>query len=82
MKYTKVAALLRLRDKSLSNFADYIGVSRQQIANKKKKDTFAVDEFIKLADFTDTTLCFIDNKSGDILMKFDKKEDLSNNHTK
>ena len=74
MKYTKVAALLRLRDKSLSNFADYIGVSRQQIANKKKKDTFAVDEFIKLADFTDTTLCFIDNKSGE--------EDLSNNHTK
>ena len=56
MKYTKVAALLRLRDKSLSNFADYIGVSRQQIANKKKKDTFAVDEFIKLADFTDDTL--------------------------
>ncbi len=79
MKYTKVSALLRLRDKTLSSFAAYLGVSRQQIANKKRKDSFTVDEFIRLADFTDTTLCFVDNKTGEILMKFDAKEDVARN---
>lgn len=71
MKYNKVIALLSLFGLNLSDYADYMKVAKQQITNKKKTDTFKVDEFIKLAEFTNTELCFIDKKTGKILISFD-----------
>lgn len=71
MKYNKVEALLKLKDKNMSDFAKYMNVSRQQLSNKKKNDTFRADELIQLADMTNTTLAFIDNTTGKTLIEFD-----------
>lgn len=70
MKYFKAEALLAMKGKSLSEYAEYMGVSKQQISNKKKSDTFKVDDFIKLAELTDTQLAFID-KQGKPVITFD-----------
>lgn len=35
MKYDKVKALLSLKGKNFSDYADYMNVSKQQISNKK-----------------------------------------------
>lgn len=74
MKYNKIEALLKLRDKCISDYAKYMNVSRQQISNKKKNDTFRADELIKLALFTDTRISFIDNKTGKELISFDESD--------
>lgn len=70
MKYNKVTALLALNGKNLTDFADHMGIARQQIANKKKTDSFRADEFIKLADLTGTHLAFIDD-NGKPVITFD-----------
>lgn len=70
MKYNKVVALLTLYGKNLSDYAQHMGIKKQQLSNKKKIDSFRVDEFIHLADLTGTTLAFID-KNGDTVIKFD-----------
>lgn len=74
MKYDKVKALLSLKGKNFSDYADYMKVSKQQISNKKKTDTFRADELIELADLTNTTLAFNDNETGKPLIEFDKSD--------
>lgn len=71
MKYNKIEALLKFKGLNISDFARFLNVSRQQISNKKKTDTFRADELIKLAELTDTTLVFLDNKTGKPLISFD-----------
>lgn len=71
MKYNKITALLALYGKNLSDYASYMGIVRQQIANKKKTDTFKADELIKLAELTNTQLAFIDKKTGKPVIIFD-----------
>lgn len=71
MKYNKVEALLKLKGLNMSDFAKFLNVSRQQLSNKKKTDTFRSDEFIKLAEYTNTTLAFIDKTTGKPLIEFD-----------
>lgn len=74
MKYNKVEALLKLKGLNMSDFAKYMNVSRQQLSNKKKTDTFRSDEFIKLAEMTNTTLAFVDNETGKTLIEFDSSD--------
>ena len=74
MKYNKIEALLKLKGLNMSNYAKYMNVSRQQISNKKKNDTFRADELIKLAELTDTTLAFNDKETGKTLIEFDKED--------
>lgn len=71
MKYNKVEALLKLNDMNISDFARHLNVSRQQISNKKKNDTFRADELIQLAELTNTNLSFTDKETGKIIMSFD-----------
>lgn len=75
MKYYKAEALLAMNGKTLSDYANYMNVSKQQISNKKKSDTFKVDDFIQLAELTGTQLAFID-KNGKTVITFDT-DDLS-----
>ena len=75
MKYHKIEALLKLKGLNLASYADYLKVSRQQITNKKKADSFKADDLIQLAELTNTKMCFVDEK-GDILISFNS-DDLS-----
>lgn len=74
MKYNKIEALLKLRGKNFSDYSRFMNVSRQQISNKKKTDTFRADELINLSLMTDTSLVFIDNKTGKVLITLDKDD--------
>lgn len=73
MKYNKVAALLKLNNKSMSDFARFMNVSRQQLSNKKKNDTFRADELIQVAKLTNTRLAFIDENNQPVII-FDEKD--------
>lgn len=73
MKYNKVEALLKLKDMSMSDFARFKNVSRQQISNKKKNDTFRADELIEVALLTKTRLAFIDENNNPIII-FDEND--------
>ena len=67
----KIKALLALRDLNFKNFADALGIAKQSLNNKAKSEAYKGVDLIKLADLTDTELCFIDKKTGKILISFD-----------
>lgn len=73
MKYNKIEALLKLKDMSMSDFARFKNVSRQQISNKKKTDTFRADELIEVAQLTNTKLAFIDENNNPVII-FDEND--------
>lgn len=73
MKYNKIEALLKLKNMSMSDFARFKNVSRQQISNKKKNDTFRADELIEAALLTGVKLAFID-KNNDPIIIFDEDD--------
>lgn len=73
MKYFKVEALLAMKGKNLTDYAEYMKVSKQQISNKKKTDSFKADDLIKLAELTGTQLAFID-KNSEPIIKFDSSD--------
>jgi len=81
MKYNKIEAILKLKNMTMSDFARFKNVSRQQISNKKKNDTFRADELIEVAILTKTKLAFVDENNQPLIV-FDendiKKEQLSN----
>ena len=74
MKYFKVEALLKLKGLNISDYARFMNVSRQQISNKKKTDTFRADDLIQLAELTNTQLSFTDKETGKILVSFDMED--------
>lgn len=79
MKYNKVEALLKLKDMSMSDFARFKNVSRQQISNKKKNDTFRGDELIEVALLTNTRLAFIDENNNPVIV-FDENDIKKDDH--
>lgn len=75
MKYRKIYGFLISLGKKLQDFAEHLGISKQQLSNKKNTDAFSADDLIMLADLTNTTLALVD-KNGKIVLEF-SKEDLS-----
>ena len=57
----------------MSDFARFKNVSRQQISNKKKTDTFRADELIEVAQLTNTKLAFIDENNNPVII-FDEND--------
>ena len=70
MKFNKVSGLIKMSGSNVARFASHLNVSRQQLTNKKKTDAFTADDLIQLADFTNTSLCFVDKK-GKVVLEFD-----------
>lgn len=73
MKDNKIKGLLALNNKNNSDFAEYLNKSKQFISNKMRSQVWSVDEFILLAELTNTTLAFIDNENN-VIIKFDKSD--------
>ncbi len=73
MKYNKIEALLKLKNMCMSDFARFKNVSRQQLSNKKKNDTFRADELIEVAALTNTKLAFIDENNQPLIV-FDEND--------
>lgn len=74
-KSAKIKSLLSFKSIKNSSLAEALGLARQQaLTTKYARESFTSDDLIKLAELTDTQLCFIDKKTGDILIKFDSED--------
>lgn len=73
----KIRALLELRNKSTEDVCKRLEIFNAAYYRKIKKNTFKTEELIKLAELTDTQLCFADKETGKILISFDK-DDIKN----
>ena len=73
MKYNKIEAILKLKNMTMSDFARFKNVSRQQISNKKKNDTFRADELIEVSILTKTKLAFVDENNQPLIV-FDEND--------
>lgn len=74
-KSAKIKSLLSFKSIKNSSLAEALGLARQQaLTTKYARESFTSDDLIKLAELTDTQLCFVDKKTGDILIKFDSED--------
>jgi transcriptional regulator with XRE-family HTH domain len=55
----KVKALLKLKGKSNSGLAEYLGISVQALSNKFYRDSYSGDDLIKIAVFLECELAFM-----------------------
>ena len=73
MDNKKIDNLLTLRDKNYSGLARYLGRFRQSISKTKTTGKWTGDDLIKIAEYTNTNLAYID-KDGSIITVFDKND--------
>ena len=73
MKTDKIKALLALTGKTNKEFYEYLGISRQAMYLKAKKDMYNADDLIKLCGLTNTRLAFIDQQNK-VLLGFDSDD--------
>jgi transcriptional regulator with XRE-family HTH domain len=67
----KVKALLKLKGKSNSGLADYLGISVQALSNKFYRDSYSGDDLVKIAAFLECELAFIVDNSTKIALTLD-----------
>ena len=70
MIHDKLKALITLSGQNQIDIANAWQISRQQLNNKIRLNSWKIDDLIKLADQTNTQLAFID-KNGNPIIKFD-----------
>lgn len=73
MKADKIKAMLALAGKKNKEFYEYLGITRQAMFQKQKKDIFYVDDLIKLGELTDTQLAFVDN-DNQVILRFNSHD--------
>lgn len=69
----KIKQLLLASDITQVEVAKRYGVTKQTFANKVSRETFKIQDLIKLADVTKTKLCFIDENEH-IVVRFDMED--------
>lgn len=55
-----IKAMVSLKGKTMTELAQYLGMSRQALSNKFYRDSFSGDDLLKIANFLDCKLAFID----------------------
>lgn len=69
----KVKALLQLSDSNISNYAKATNQSQPNVSNKVVRNTWTVQDFLKIAKHTNKRLAFIDENSVPIVI-FDDED--------
>lgn len=64
----KIKAFLMLNGKTLTAYAQFTNRSQPTISNKVKRCSWNINDFIKLAEFTDTKLAFIDKNDKPVMI--------------
>ena len=73
MVKNKIKQLLLATNKTQIDIAKEFDITKQTFGNKLSRETFKIQDLIKLAKATGTTLAFID-KDGDAVVKFDNED--------
>lgn len=66
----KIKGLLTIKGKNVRNYCEYLGILEQAGSRKIRTNSFKTEELIRLAELTNTTLAFIDEK-GKPVISFD-----------
>lgn len=67
MTSKKIKALLNISGKDLTGLANYMGISRQALSNKLYRGSFSEKDLTKIANYTNSVICFIHNENKIIL---------------
>lgn len=62
-----IKEILKIKKVSQVELAEQLGMSKQNINNKFKRNTFSPDELVKIAEFLGMQLAFIDGKQKYII---------------
>ena len=74
-KSNKIKSLLAYTNITSLAFSQALGLSKPQALNTKyARESFTSDDLIKLAELTDTRLCFVDNKTNKEIVSFDETD--------
>lgn len=73
MKKDKIKALLMLKGHRNKDYYEYLGITRQALYHKEKKDMYSADDLIKLAELTNTRLAFVD-RDNTVIFSFDAND--------
>lgn len=69
----KVKALLELKDTGITEYAKATEQTQPNVSNKIKRNTWTVQDFLKIAHYTGTNLAFIDENNKP-LITFDEND--------
>lgn len=64
----EIKAAISLKGKSLEGLASYLGISKQALSNKFYRDSFSGSDLLKIAEYLECDLAFIDAKNKIILV--------------
>lgn len=73
----KIKSLLALKGLNMVRYAEHMSMSRSALGNKEKRGSWTAKDLIKLAELTETRLCFLDENK--VVMDLDIK-DIDNNN--
>lgn len=72
----KIQGLLLYRGKMNKDFAKKLNIHQFSLPRKYKTDNFSIQDFLELAEFTNTELAFVDRNDNDKILCYLTKEDL------
>ena len=58
----RLKSWLVLNDKKAVELANYMGISAQSLNNKFARGSFSIDDLIRIADFTGSTLSLVNDR--------------------
>lgn len=70
----KIKSLLAFRGFNFSNYANHLSITKQSLNNKSKRNAYKINDLIKLAELTNTTLAFNDKDTNKPLIEFDTND--------
>lgn len=69
----KIKSILSLFGNTMTNYAEYIGMSKASLSNKAARESWTAADLIQLAELSDCKLAII-NKEGRPVMIFDQED--------
>lgn len=69
----KVKALLALNNETIKSYAKFTNRTQANVSNKISRNSWNVQDFLKLAEFTNCNLAFL-NKDGNPIIVFEDED--------
>lgn len=70
----KLKAVLSLRGLTFVDYAHKLGITKQALNKKRTSDAYKISDLIKFGELTNAKLQFVDEETGEILVKFNKED--------
>lgn len=68
----KIKSVLDLGDKKQIELGDYMGMSKQTVANKFNRDSWSASDLIKVADLTGCKLAYVFPDGSQVVFSIDE----------